>query len=89
MKAPEGRAKQLAAEGWNEIDRWLEVVRSSHPSLGETGFGERVAKHLQENDEDSEESTELVSAVPKFENFFLKREHVHIEDLGRDNLGAS
>ena len=57
--------------------------------MGETGPGERVARHPQENDENSEESAELVSAVPKFENFFLKREHVHIEDLGRDNLGAS
>ena len=44
---------------------------------------------LQEDDDKSEESAEPVDAFSKFEDFFLRHEHVHVDDIDGDNLGAS
>jgi hypothetical protein len=50
---------------------------------------EREARHSRQHDKEPKQHNEPFDALAKIEDFLLKSEEVHFEDVNGDNVGAS
>ncbi len=57
--------------------------------MGQPGAGERESRHFQQHDHKPEQRNHPIDACAKSEHFLLKVDNIHIDNVKRDNLGAS
>ena len=58
-------------------------------SIGNSGAGERESGHLQQNGQKPQQCDKPLDTAAQLEYFLLETEGVHVNNVDRDDLGAS